>query len=552
MLLLLKLSFVLALAPALLSCYRLAQNYSAARKTGLSVVISPFNPFNPLWILTRPYINPLLSYLPFGLSEITQYNYLGFTWRDQNRLHARYGKAYIIATPDENHLVVGDVVGCDKILKHYRNWSKNNRFNDPLNTFGCNLGTVDGEEWQKHRKVTAVAFNERNNTLVWQESVKQAKQMLSTWLSADIVETTVDDLNLLALHVLASAGFGTSYDFDSPLTMPASEHTMSYRDALTGIMKNIFITYFAANAGLLTPVLPKTLRATAEAVDEFRSYLLEMIKHEQAAYREGDRAEAANLMSSLVRASQAETQSDKANSRHSLTASELAGNLYIYNVAGFDTTAGTLAYAIGLLAVNPTWQTWLREEINTVAAEDEIKGDQYQDIWPRLKRCLAIMHETLRVYAPLNAIPKHTNSTYQDLHLSTEATHTIPPNTAVWVNNAAVQMDEAHWGSDVLEWRPDRWLDKSTGDIIQPANKEFLAWSAGPRVCPGKKFSQVEFVATLACLFHKHRVAAEVRKGETGTEARKRLLEVLRDSDMRLAMRINRPEKVRLKWEKVM
>jgi cytochrome P450 len=112
-------------------------------------------------------------------------------------------------------------------------------------------------------------------------------------------------------------------------------------------------------------------------------------------------------------------------------------------------------------------------------------------------------------------------------------------------------MEEAYWGPDVLEWRPDRWLDKSTGDFYQPARKEFLAWSAGPRVCPGKKFSQVEFVATLACLFHGHRVVADVGEGETGSEARERLLQVLRDSDMGLAMRINQPKKIRLKWEKV-
>jgi cytochrome P450 len=382
---------VLASVPTLLSCYKLAHNYSSARKTGLAVVINPFNPFNPLWILSRPYINPVLSYLPIGLSEVTQYNYLGFTWRDQNRLHARYGKAYIIATPDENHLVVGDVVGCDEILKHYRNWSKNDRFNDPLNTFGRNLGTVDGDEWQKHRKVTAVAFNERNNALVWQESVKQAKQMLSTWLSKDIVDNTVDDLNLLALHVLASAGFGTSYDFDSPLTVPAPGHQMSYRDALTSIMKNIFITYFAANAGMLTPVLPNALRATGQAVDEFRSYLLEMVEDEQTAYRDSKPTEAANLMSSLVRASEAETRGDGTTARNSLMASEIVGNLYIYNVAGFDTTAGTLTYAIGLLAVNPTWQIWLREEIATVVSESEIQGDQYQDVCPKLRRCLAVM-----------------------------------------------------------------------------------------------------------------------------------------------------------------
>jgi cytochrome P450 len=111
-------------------------------------------------------------------------------------------------------------------------------------------------------------------------------------------------------------------------------------------------------------------------------------------------------------------------------------------------------------------------------------------------------------------------------------------------------MDEANWGKDALEWRPDRWIDKS-GGFYQPAHKEYIPWSSGPRVCPGKKFSQVEFVATLACLFHKHRVSPEVQNGDTEEQARRKLLDVLNDSDMQLAMRINQPKKIRLKWEKV-
>jgi cytochrome P450 len=382
--------FILVLSPFLLSCYALARNYVTARKTGLPLLISPFNPFNPLWILSRPYINPFLSYLPFGLGNSTKYNYLGYTWRDQNRLHTRYGKAYIIVTPDENHLVVGDTQGCDQILRLYRNWTKNNRFNDPLNTFGRNLGTVDGEEWQKHRKITAVAFNDRNNALVWQESVKQSKQMLATWLSASVVQSTVDDLNLLALHVLASAGFGSSYDFNSPLTAPAPGHIMSYRDALTSILGNIFITYSVANLSFLGSVLPKSAQKLGSAISEFNSYLLELVREEQAAYRKGEHLDTANLMSSLVRASETENESS-GGKRNSLTPSELVGNLYIYNVAGFDTTAGVLASAIGLLACNPTLQVWLREEIGSVVNDDEVQGDQYQDLWPKLKRCLAVM-----------------------------------------------------------------------------------------------------------------------------------------------------------------
>jgi len=88
---------------------------------------------------------------------------------------------------------------------------------------------------------------------------------------------------------------------------------------------------------------------------------------------------------------------------------------------------------------------------------------------------------------------------------------------------------------------------------ILPLDKAYIPWASGPRSCPGKKFSQVEFVAALAVLFHRHRVTpvVDTAKGETEQMARERTMRVVADSDMALAMRMNHPERLRLKWERV-
>jgi cytochrome P450 len=145
--------------------------------------------------------------------------------------------------------------------------------------------------------------------------------------------------------------------------------------------------------------------------------------------------------------------------------------------------------------------------------------------------------------------------------------HTIPPNTAVFINNAAVQMDRDIWSSDTLVWRPGRWVQTQSNNPIDttqikpesadtpivPVERAYIPWAAGPRVCPGKKFSQVEFVAAIAVLFHQYRVTpiVDVHKGETEASARERTMQVLADSDMALAMRMNHPERLRLRWDKI-
>jgi cytochrome P450 len=75
----------------------------------------------------------------------------------------------------------------------------------------------------------------------------------------------------------------------------------------------------------------------------------------------------------------------------------------------------------------------------------------------------------------------------------------------VILNCSALHTLPSYWGADSLVWRPGRWLDGKE-EIIQPPPGRSNPWTVGPRVCPGKKFSQVEFVAVIARLFQKERL----------------------------------------------
>lgn len=146
--------------------FALYQNYQLALHSNLPILISPVNPFNPLWILLRPYLNPILSHLPFKLGHFTKYNYLGWTWRDKNSLHTIHGPAFLIVTTVENQLIISDANACSSIFKRWTDFPKNPAFNDSLNIVGRNVGTAEGNAWKRQRRITATAFNEQNNSLV--------------------------------------------------------------------------------------------------------------------------------------------------------------------------------------------------------------------------------------------------------------------------------------------------------------------------------------------------------------------------------------------------
>lgn len=88
-------------------------------------------------------------------------------------------------------------------------------------------------------------------------------------------------------------------------------------------------------------------------------------------------------------------------------------------------------------------------------------------------------------------------------------------------------------------------------ELYQPPAGAFVPWASGPRICPGKKFAQVEFVAVMAKLFRKHKVGIVLEEGETEEQARERVWEVLEDSWLRVTIQIRCPEKVKLAWEEI-
>lgn len=123
----------------------------------------------------------------------------------------------------------------------------------------------------------------------------------------------------------------------------------------------------------------------------------------------------------------------------------------------------------------------------------------------------------------------------------------------------AVHTHPRYWGANSLSWCPARWivsdalggkagLDGET--LFVPVQGTYFPWSDGQRNCPGKKFSQVEFVAVIANLFREHTVLPEPMVGESEEQARRRVLETVDDSAVRMLLQMKDPARVAVRWVK--
>jgi len=162
------------------------------------------------------------------------------------------------------------------------------------------------------------------------------------------------------------------------------------------------------------------------------------------------------------------------------------------------------------------------------------------------------MYETLRIWGPVTSIPKYNKDGPQPLTIQGKS-YVIPARTCVVANIGALHWDPAHWGPDSLEFHPKRFIKSKTGKLqdeeLELPGGQFVPWASGPRVCPGKKFSQVEFVAVVARLFLKHRVEPARKDGETQEMSLKRVKDCLMDSGITVTLRMRNPDRAQLAWK---
>ncbi|KAE8166920.1 cytochrome P450 [Aspergillus tamarii] len=539
----------------------LVRNVRRIQKIGIPYVVIPCSPVNPLWILLEPLIFFVLDILPFQFGRVNHYGRRTWLFADKAQSHMRMGDAWAIATPNEVFVYICDAEAITDIIARRADFVRPIELFTLLNVFGPNVATTEGADWQRHRKIVASPFNESLNSFVWREALTQAQSMLATRITAGPSGGLGTDTRTLALNVLAATGFKRSTRFQSAQEVQ-SEDPRSYAQSLKTVMLNTFLIMLIPPSVLKLPIFPSWCRRAGQAVEDFKQHMLNMFNTEKALLDQGQPG-TGTLMSSFVRESTVDPKSNKTV----LTLDEILGNIYVINFAGHDTTAGTLAYALFLLAAYPNIQEWIAEEIRTVFPNPDRDTWDYKEAYPRLKRCLAVVLETVRLYPPIMALPKSVAPpTGTSLYLpESNRTIVLPKGTVVLPSLLASQTHPKYWSDEPNSWNPRRWIESSTPstdtstreeqlayeEIMEPRPGTYFPWSAGVQNCAGRKFAQVEIVAAMAAMFREYRMRPAMLDGEDFEKAQARILKSTNDNYLLLVMGMRDPDSMQFVWEKV-
>jgi len=200
---------------------------------------------------------------------------------------------------------------------------------------------------------------------------------------------------------MSSAGFGKSYPYQGSDEPSNTEGPASCKDSLKLILDNCIPLMVLGPKNLSKWWLLPKWKLIYQATVTFRDYMTRIYEEEKQAMLHG-RSSNNNLMRSLIAASQSMAEAADTDAvqgkitlvrpqQGGLTEEAIYGNIFLFNFAGHDTTAHTLAFAIVLLATRPDVQDWISEESRYVLGDQHVDSWSYSEVFPRLKRCLAVL-----------------------------------------------------------------------------------------------------------------------------------------------------------------
>ncbi|NJQ03483.1 cytochrome P450 [Streptomyces zingiberis] len=197
---------------------------------------------------------------------------------------------------------------------------------------------------------------------------------------------------------------------------------------------------------------------------------------EDARRGPGDPAPGTDLLSLLTRAGN--------DDDGTLTPAEIRDQVLVFLIAGHETTATSLTFALHLLGHHPEVQERAREEVERVLGDRPPTAADL-DALPYLTQ---VLKESMRLYP---AAPVFGRNAVRETVIDGV---TIPAGGEALVVPWAIHRHPDHW-EDPERFDPDRFLPERERDRPRYA---WLPFGGGPRACIGQHFSMLESVLALA------------------------------------------------------
>ncbi|MCZ4507567.1 cytochrome P450 [Streptomyces sp. ActVer] len=359
------------------------------------------------------------------------------------------------------------------------NFRKDNQFYEELRqSAGNGLLTAQDADYRRQRRLIQPLFTKRQVDTYATAVTLEADGAVERWRdAADGVVDVVREMDRLALRTVSRILFGADVE------------------ATVDVIHDNFpvVSEYVTRRGFSPVNLPRSWplpsnRRAGAASQTVYAVCDRIIAERRAADATAGTASAEgdDLLSLLARAGSEEDGS--------LDAAELRNQVLVFLVAGHETTATSMAFALHLLARHPEAQKRAQEEADRLPSGRPPSAADLDEL-PYLTR---VLKESMRLYPAAPVVGRRS------VEAAEVDGHLIPAGADVLVLPWVTHRHPDLW-DDPERFDPDRFTPE------REAARHRYAWfpfGGGPRACIGQYFSMLESVLALAALLRSYELEA--------------------------------------------
>lgn len=329
--------------------------------------------------------------------------------------------------------------------------------------------------WQKAHNILNAGFSQAALRKYHPSMLRALDGLTAAWDASAAAGRKIDataDANKLALDVIGLAGFG--YDFAS---FDGDEHP--FVGAMSRVLEHVnrtsndipFLRKLRGNGADLQ--YKKDITFVRTVVDD-------VIAERQA--KPGEHQD--DLLDLMLNNTDDETgeKLDPVNIRN---------QVLTFLVAGNETTAGTIAFALYFLALHPEIADAARAEVADITGGE---APAFEDV-AKMRYLRRVVDETLRLWP---SAPGYFRKVRTDTTLG--GRYAMPKGSWVFVLLPQLHRDPV-WGENPESFDPDRFKPENVKK--RPAHA-YRPFGTGPRSCIGRQFALHEAVLSLATILQRY------------------------------------------------
>ncbi|HET8844877.1 MAG TPA: cytochrome P450 [Ktedonobacteraceae bacterium] len=349
------------------------------------------------------------------------------------------------------------------LVEHPRNFVKPNirGGNNLRYLLGDGLLTSDGDFHRQQRRLVQPAFHKKRVENYANVMLRFTEEMLDSWKPGSEIDIAAAMQNL-TLRIITK----TLFNVDS------AETTAELGKAFTAVIENS--PRFASRWG--RSHLNQTYQRRMNGKQTLDTFVYKLIaERRQTGQDMGD------VLSMLL-----EAQDDGL----SMTDKQIHDQVLTFVAAGHETAQNTLSWTFCLLSRNPEARQNLQQELRQVLNGRTPTVEDLASL-PYLE---AVLNESWRFYPPAWTQSRRAVEAFE------MDGYRLPAGTVVMLPQWVLHNLNDIWG-DPQNFRPERWLNEQEKKASQGA---YFPFGAGPRICIGMPFAQMEARLLLATILQRY------------------------------------------------